>query len=55
MNNHSYVCVPANKLAAIIKESCPPIGYTKENGCFGADEDCVNCWRAWFKDGDSNG
>lgn len=53
--NHSYVCIPAHKLVAIIKESCPPIGFTSENGCFGAGEDCLNCWHSWLKDGDDNG
>lgn len=23
--NNSYVCIPADKLAAIIEESCPPL------------------------------
>ena len=52
MNNTSYVCIPADKLAAIIEESCPPIGYTRDNGCFGAAEDCLKCWKDWLKGGE---
>lgn len=54
MNNHYYVYIPADKLAAIIEESCPPIGYTRENGCFGAAEDCLKCWKDWLKDDDDD-
>lgn len=52
MNNNSYVIISADKLAAIIKESCPPIGYTIENGRFGVAEDCLECWKSWLKDGE---
>ena len=52
MNNHSYIYIPTNKLVQIMQESCPPIGYTRENGCFGAAEDCLECWKSWFKDGE---
>ena len=54
MNNHSYVYIPTDKLAAIIEESCPPIGYTRDNGCFGAAEDCIKCWKDWLKDDDDD-
>ena len=52
MNNNSYVIISADKLAAIIEESCPPIGYTWDNGCFGSREDCLECWKLWLKDGE---
>lgn len=52
--NHSYVYIPVDKLVAIIKESCPPIGFTSENGCFGAGEDCKKCWLSWLKDGEDD-
>lgn len=52
MNNNSYVIISADKLAAIIEESCPPIWYTRENGCFGAGEDCFKCWKDWLQDGE---
>lgn len=52
MNNNSYAYMPAYKLVALISESCPPIPYNKENGCYGSGEDCVNCWYDWLKDGE---
>lgn len=52
MNNKTYVYIPANKLVEIFKHCCPPIGYTRENGCFGAKEDCLKCWKDWLKDGE---
>lgn len=53
MKNNSFVLIQEDKLAAIIGESCPPIGYTRENGCFGAAEDCLKCWKDWLKDGEN--
>ena len=47
--NNFYVCIPKNKLAEIIKESCPPIPYTRKNGCFGTGEDCIKCWEDWIR------
>lgn len=53
MANHSYVYIPADKLAAIIEESCPPpIVYNRDYGCFGKGEDCLKCWKDWLKDGE---
>ena len=53
--NHSYVCIPAHKLAAIIEASCPPIGDIRDNGCFAPGGNCLDCWKLWLKDGDDNG
>lgn len=52
MKNNSYVFILVDKLVAIIENSCPPIGYTRVNGCFGAKEDCLKCWKDWLKDGE---
>lgn len=53
MNNNSYVIISADKLEAIFLNCCPPpIVYTRENGCFGAAEDCLKCWKDWLKDGE---
>lgn len=52
MKNNPYVYIPAHKLAEIIEESCPPIGYTRDNECLRADEDCLKCWQSWLKDGE---
>lgn len=52
--NNSYVCIPADKLAAIIEQWCPPIfGDVVGEQC--VDEDCINCWQSWLKDGDTDG
>lgn len=50
MKNNSYVCIPADKLAELIQEMCPPLQDTTcvgEHGLY-----CVACWRAWLKDGE---
>lgn len=52
MNNNSYVIISADKLKAIFMNCCPPIGYTRDNGCFGVAEDCLKCWKEWLKDGE---
>lgn len=39
---------------ALIKESCPPIGYNRNDGCFGVGKDCKKCWLSWLKDDDDN-
>lgn len=52
MNNHSYVFIPADKLAALIETSCPPgMCGVPECGCY-TGEDCPQCWASWFKDGE---
>ena len=53
--NHSYVYIPTDKLVALIKESCPPIGFNRNDGCFGAGEECKECWLLWLKGGDDDG
>ena len=52
--NHSYVYIPTDKLVSLIKESCPPIGFNRNDGCFGVGKDCKECWLSWLKDGDSD-
>lgn len=52
MNNNSYVIISADKLEAIFLNCCPPIEYDRDNGCFGAGEDCLDCWKSWLKDGE---
>lgn len=54
MNNHSYVYISTDKLVALIKESCPPIWFNRNDGCFGAGEDCKKCWLSWLKDGEDD-
>lgn len=53
--NNSYVRIPADKLEAIIETGCPPVsGYERCTHCIGTDGDCIACWHAWLKDGDSD-
>lgn len=57
MSNNSYVYIPVDKLSELIKTTCPPCARTICRDCL-ADEErikCVNCWREWLMDGDSNG
>lgn len=54
--NNSYVYIPMDKLAAILNHCCPP--FTTVWDCSklsredSADEDCLQCWKDWFKDGE---
>jgi hypothetical protein len=56
LKNNSYVCIPADKLAAIIDGSCPPISWL--DSCRQLDREvwdeivCINCWKSWLKDGE---
>lgn len=56
MNNNCYVCIPADKLAAIIEHCCPPstsdshTSHLAQEDCF--DADCLKCWKDWLKDGE---
>lgn len=56
MNNNSYVYIPADKLAEIIKQCCPPNLLSGHVECIERDEcidpDCLKCWKDWLKDGE---
>ena len=56
LKNNSYVCIPADKLVGIIERCCPPTTSVWDCPCLdrkdSADEDCINCWYAWLKDGE---
>ena len=53
MNNHSYVYIPADKLAEIMRESCPPGMRPDHNKCpIGEVNGCHKCWLSWLKDGE---
>ena len=57
MNDHSYVYIPTDKLVEIIEHCCPPntsvdhferLAYEDCDG-----RACLECWKAWLKDGES--
>jgi hypothetical protein len=56
--NNSYVCIPAEKLEAIISQCCPPITSVMHSLCLAHEDctevDCITCWNLWLKDGDSD-
>lgn len=56
MNNHSYVCIPADKLAQIIEHCCPPghMCYICTHMVSKGRDDiiCHECWKSWLKDGE---
>lgn len=50
------IIIPADKLEAIIETGCPSVsGYERCVHCFGTDGDCIACWHAWLKGGDTDG
>lgn len=53
MANHSYVYIPTDKLVELIKTTCPPGARTMLRDCL-TDKECANCWREWFKEGETN-
>ena len=49
MNNTSYVCISAEKLAALIEADCPPItSVMMENVCKEYTGNCKECWKSWL-------
>lgn len=55
LKNKSYVYIPADKLAEVIMTKCPPNMYPTDDTCMERDANgCLNCWRSWLKDGDSD-
>ena len=49
MNNNSYFPIRADKIAALIETTCPPIpSTTTKNVCNKYGGDCKECWKSWL-------